>query len=122
MTSEAVFSTRIPAGASVLARNCDVLRRITNTSDKLNMVCIRIGIEMIWNHVLHGHCSVELLGPVGIPVLKTQYHDTCILCEHDVAVQSVQLPIDTRKELAQTEPLHSGNVLFEAGEARLIVK
>jgi hypothetical protein len=57
----------------------DVLRSITNSSDELNMVCIRIGTEIVWTHVLHSQCTVELLGPVGIPVVKTQYH-TCILC------------------------------------------
>jgi hypothetical protein len=120
MASEVVFSTRLSAGASTLLRNCDVLRSITNSSDELNMVCIRIGTEIVWTHVLHSQCTVELLGPVGIPVVKTQYHDTCILCEHDVDVQCVQLPKNKRKELAQTEPLYSGDIMFVAGEARSV--
>lgn len=117
MTSEHVFPTRLPAGASVLRRNCDVLRTITNLSDELNMVCVRVGIEVIWSHVLLGRCSIQLLGPIGIPVVKTRYHDTCILCEHDVEIQCVELPLEERRTLTQTEPVRSGNVIFVAGEA-----
>jgi hypothetical protein len=101
-----------------LSRNCDVLRSITNSSDELNMVCIRIGTEIVWTHVLHSQCTVELLGPVGIPLSRLST-DTCIL-QHDVDVQCVQLPKDMRKELAQTEPLYSGDIMFVAGEARSV--
>jgi hypothetical protein len=117
MSSEVVFTERVPAGATVLQRNCDVLRTIANPSGRVNTVCVRIGLEIIWSHVLCGRDAIQLLGPVGIPVVKTQDHDTCVLCEHPVDVQCAKLPPDDRKALAQTEPVRSGDVVFASGEA-----
>jgi hypothetical protein len=117
LTEECVFPTRIPAGATTLRRDCDLLRSVTNTSDKLNSVCIRIGTELVWSAVMHDRCTMQLLGDLGIPVIKTQFHDTHILCEHDIDIQSVNLPLQKRRELAQMEPVHSGNIAFVAGEA-----
>jgi hypothetical protein len=50
---------KVVTGASVLRQNCDVLQTITNLSDELNMVCVRVGIEVIWSHVLLG-AAVQL--------------------------------------------------------------
>ena len=67
---------------------------------------------------MHDGCTIQLLGDLGIPVVKTQSHDTHVLCEHAVHVRCVQLPPESRRALAQTEPVYSGDIEFIAGEAR----
>jgi hypothetical protein len=63
------------------------------------MVCIRIGT--VWTHVLP--YSVELLGPVGIPLSRLST-TTCIL-EHDVDVQCA-VTEGHEKRTCKTEPLY----------------
>jgi hypothetical protein len=82
------------------------------------MVCIRIGTEIVGP--MFYIVSVQLN---YWDLLASRCQDsvpTHAFCEHDVDVQCVQLPKDMRKELAQTEPLYSGDIMFVAGEARSV--
>jgi hypothetical protein len=74
---------------------------------------IRIGTEIVWTHVLHGQCTVELLGPVGIHVVKTPVPRHTFSAEHDVDVNAVQLPGHERT--AELNRLYSGDIMFVAG-------
>lgn len=115
---EHAFTTRVPAGSTTLKRDCDLIRSVTNVSEMPNSVCIRIGIELVWSAVLLGGCTLQLLGEMGIPVIRTEFHNTTILCEHDVDLEKVLLPLATRRDIAQMETVISGNIAFVAGEAR----
>jgi hypothetical protein len=97
MTSEHVFLQGCQRGHRYCAATV-TFWTITNLSDELNMVCVRVGIEVIWSHVLLGRCSTQLLGPIGIPVVKTSIWYVHSL-RHDVEIQC-ELPLEERRALA----------------------
>ena len=109
------FETNVAAGATILRRNCDLITHVTNNSEYTNRVQLFVGMTEVLDVELPAKTKVPIVGDPGVPMVKLAYRELVIQCQRPACVTCINLPIEERQILAQTEPMYVGAFKFSQG-------
>lgn len=112
------FTKSVSPGPNSLVKDCDVLCAVTNTSDAYDAnVRICIGDQCVWDENVPPLETVELNRGFGIYIINVEFRSTIVQCDQCVQIHCAKLPDVVCRQLARTDPLIAGRLIFSRGDA-----